>query len=511
MLNKNYIKMFTNWLTTPQNTLTPDVIIEVGSPPYTRFAGHSKLLSAHSGYLRAAIHPEGCTDDSNLIASGHSTIVYLPNVTPDQFSPLLTYMYTNFLDLNIENIFGVLLATHLLHMPRALEICRSFLSRSQTEVGGYMLPNLLQENYTNFNNVKIIRPIPSKPILNSTINFITPPTSTNTTVTPVLMTHRDTPFKTFGTTQSKPITSSHTILNTDKDNEHKRERSPIPSTSKLSSNPSVPTTTDHQSNITNQNNSNVCQKVSRRQSTTSLQSIVTEKHKTEEQQTTIDSKTIIDIASCDGPVRFRRVLNNAYGSINQNNNQDDSNVNNVNTRIELNGNSNESNDDIISIEDKQRTNINNSSFHQQMARIIIERNNMFIKQQSQNGIETTLVGSGDEIYNCAYCKHTFKSQYCYQKHAKRHINPLTIDGSTIVPTTPDRDDKNEKYLESSSPSKIIIVSHSTPTPTPTTTKREVRPLDMNVQYYPCKTCGSKFPSYYFVHKHRKMCHANEDN
>lgn len=32
---------------------------------------------------------------------------------------------------------------------------------------------------------------------------------------------------------------------------------------------------------------------------------------------------------------------------------------------------------------------------------------------------------------------------------------------------------------------------------------------MNVQYYPCKTCGSKFPSYYFVHKHRKLCHADE--
>lgn len=34
----------------------------------------------------------------------------------------------------------------------------------------------------------------------------------------------------------------------------------------------------------------------------------------------------------------------------------------------------------------------------------------------------------------------------------------------------------------------------------------IKPLDMNVQYYPCKTCNCKFPSYYFVHKHRKMCH-----
>ncbi|XKL63546.1 hypothetical protein PGB90_005910 [Kerria lacca] len=27
-----------------------------------------------------------------------------------------------------------------------------------------------------------------------------------------------------------------------------------------------------------------------------------------------------------------------------------------------------------------------------------------------------------------------------------------------------------------------------------------------LQYYTCKTCGSKFPSYYFVHKHRKLHH-----
>ncbi|KAI8441803.1 hypothetical protein MSG28_005489 [Choristoneura fumiferana] len=32
-----------------------------------------------------------------------------------------------------------------------------------------------------------------------------------------------------------------------------------------------------------------------------------------------------------------------------------------------------------------------------------------------------------------------------------------------------------------------------------------------IQYYPCKTCGSKFPSYYFVHKHRRRCHAEEEN
>ena len=30
--------------------------------------------------------------------------------------------------------------------------------------------------------------------------------------------------------------------------------------------------------------------------------------------------------------------------------------------------------------------------------------------------------------------------------------------------------------------------------------------DLNVQYFPCKLCGAKFPSYYFVHKHKKTWH-----
>lgn len=36
-------------------------------------------------------------------------------------------------------------------------------------------------------------------------------------------------------------------------------------------------------------------------------------------------------------------------------------------------------------------------------------------------------------------------------------------------------------------------------------------LDLNVQYFPCKTCGSKFPSYYFVHKHRRLCHGEQSD
>lgn len=445
--------MFTNWLT-PTTTPPPDVIIEIGPPPHTRFIAHSSLLSAHSGYLRSAIRPEERNFDNP---------VYLPNVTAEQFAPLLTYMYTGYLDLSIENIFGVLLATHVLHMPRALEICRAFLSRTQSEgyLGGAFLPTLGESNSSDKSAVKIIRPIASKASTLG-VGFISPPTSS------ILLPSRDTQFK-----------SIH----------HERERSPIPTSSKQASPlPKVMETTKKSSRSKRLTVSTPLQverkdvrEVKERHETKAKpKSVIAEEPvKLEENY----NKIIIDIASCDGPVRFRRVLNEAYGKQpipNQSTNRP-----------------------------SERTQQNLvTSFHLQMAKTINEQRQLQQQnatyEESENSQEiivndppnpSTNNKNSDEVYSCVYCKHTFKSQYCYQKHAKRHINPLSIDNELVVETFDSGSEKEEKG--SSSGGSAV--------------RREVRPLDMNVQYYPCKTCGSKFPSYYFVHKHRKLCHANEEN
>ena len=55
-------------------------------------------------------------------------------------------------------------------------------------------------------------------------------------------------------------------------------------------------------------------------------------------------------------------------------------------------------------------------------------------------------------------------------HFRRHINPVTVD------------------IEDADKKMLVM-------------------KDLNVQYFPCKICGAKFPSYYFVHKHKKMWHA----
>lgn len=47
----------------------------------------------------------------------------------EAFAALLNYMYSGHLEVSLDNIYAVLLATHLLHMPGALEQCRAALLR----------------------------------------------------------------------------------------------------------------------------------------------------------------------------------------------------------------------------------------------------------------------------------------------------------------------------------------------------------------------------------------------
>lgn len=477
--------MFSNWLTPTitTNALPPDVILEIGPPPFARYAAHSALLVAHSGYLRSAIRPDERHIDSPI---------YLPNITTEQFAPLLTYMYTGFLDLNMDNIFGVLLATHILHMPRALEICRAFLTRTQPD--GYFahsfFANTMFEKSSIESGVKVIRPIASK-ATGLSLGFVAPPQTNK------LFPSHDTPFKSLNLAS----------IGEQENARHTRATSPPPLAPPKPSTSKSPPSSEKKPEIliVSKPMPSTQRAYKRGHSDKSKVKSMRNSIETTDKVSAPDSsanddfnKVIIDVASCDGPIRFQRVLNDAYGRIGR-----------IATTTRVTERSNE--------------NVANS-FHVQMARTISERQAISATTESENSQDiivhdqpepaspetttstttpATITNSSalvantksEEVYSCVYCKHTFKSQYCYQKHAKRHINPLSIDGELVVETIDiDPNQKDERG------SKIMKAS-----------KREVRPLDMNVQYYPCKTCGSKFPSYYFVHKHRKMCHANEDN
>lgn len=490
--------MFSNWLTSTSVTSTalqtnaPDVILEIGPLPFSRFAAHSTVLAAHSGYLRSVLRPDERIPECPI---------YVPNVTAEHFTPLLTYMYTGFLDLTVENIFGVLLATHVLHMPRALEICRSFLARIQSE--GYTnsaffekLPTQAQS--VSNDSIKIVRPIASK-ATSGGLAFIAPPVSK-----PLLGSY-DTPFKSINLSTSNVIENCEnaTDKSVENDVQNLNRESPEASTSQS-------VDVDRLTPESEVKNEVILivkppSKLCRHSRPKSLQSPVQKddnSDKEKELKEVGDSeKFIIDVASCDGPVRFQRVLNDAYGRFPQKNSTTFGSKH---------------------IEHKRAHMAN--SFHMQMARNISERQAIEADRTDSENSEDIIVhdqtdkslkkckndcmdsatSKSDEVYNCVYCKHTFKSQYCYQKHAKRHINPLSIE------TSIDGDNNKSENTLTKSASNPIATSSSQSLHS-IGIKREVRPLDMNVQYYPCKTCGSKFPSYYFVHKHRKLCHANEEN
>lgn len=429
--------MFTNWLTseTPNksrdlvtSSSAADVIIEVGPPPFSRFPAHSTVLSSQSGFFRAAI--------GRLTEAGKSqeNLIYLPNITVDHFTPLLSYMYTGFLELNYENIFGVLLATHLLHMPRALEICRDFLAHTQRQQSDFYSSAVPTLSTTASSSV--IRPIASK-ASNVGLNFISPPKAP----TSLLVPSHGTPFKSFGISPSDetPPLKIPRLVETEtleKQNDKLKKSAPTkPVAVHAQSNRKV-VVTEHQQN----------------------------------QVASESEKVVIDIASCDGPVRFRRILNEAY----------EKNRKQVVTPTVSS--------DVTNDLKYHQSNV--LSFHQQMVRNINEQYSKQKSFSSPNSEESENSQHSGDVYTCVYCKHTFKSKYCYQKHAKRHINPL----NSLVKCRDDCESSDGDGKKNSSEP-------------PASLKRDsIKPLDMNVQYYPCKTCGCKFPSYYFVHKHRKMCH-----
>lgn len=367
-------------------------------------------------------------------------LIYVPNITVDHFTPLLSYMYTGFLELNFENIFGVLLATHLLHMPRALEICRDFLAHTQRQQSDFYssaVPTLSSSMTT-----KVVRPIASK-ASNVGLNFISAPSAPSS----LLVLSQGTPFKTL----SLPLEETPVKIVKLNEPEPSESRNDDQKSLKVQLKKSVPAKPII-----------LCAQSARKVSQIDQQCLNSGSE---------SDKVIIDIASCDGPVRFRRIINEAYEK---------------NKKQVLTPSSTEVTND------SKYHQSNVSSFHQQMVRNI---NEQYHKQKnslsSQNSEESENSQHSGDLYTCVYCNHTFKSKYCYQKHAKRHINPL----NSLVKCR-ERDD-----CESSDGDVKKVTSDNV------SVKRDsIKPLDMNVQYYPCKTCGCKFPSYYFVHKHRKLCH-----
>ncbi|XP_043684678.1 mucin-5AC [Vespula pensylvanica] len=604
-----------------QETLSPpDTVIRVGNEGEHQFIAHKGILAAHSGYLKALLASAAASSSSgpnfggscgglNSASSSNSTTtgiggqhtrqpvtsVSVSSIGGEAFAPLLNYMYTGRLEVTLDNVYSVLLATHLLHMPGALEQCRAALLRLR---GPPPLPTPIPITPTSTSTStsssgpgNILRPIPNRlvlgpplcwpqtssiypstatapgsvgltphlPQMQPTTVLIPPSVSPNVSVIPTLTSQETQEPNTHYSSSNRDISRSprsspsrlnKRTINVVKSRSHSRSTTPdtISPTSSLpyvnaaaaafnafasrSSSPSVasrssslsrsPSPTSRRGKKTNP--------IDRREITNSKQELRT--------------TTTTDIISTGQTGRSNENTNSIVGSPTRINNSDNPKCSTMSTtttttdvdrgrppshrrknRIANNNSSNNVNDPSSSsssgsvlsvvydvaccdgpVKFHRVLNENYTVPQSRLQRHCIDDNTRPpppIENDENGGSGTTRVrncptdpiittqttDSGNNVgsYSCGYCRHTFKSQYCYRKHAKRHLLPTRSNGDTTAPIERNRQDNNSRN------------------------KREVRLLDLNVQYYPCKICGCKFPSYYFVHKHRKLCHANVDD
>ena len=121
-----------------------------------------------------------------------------------------------------------------------------------------------------------------------------------------------------------------------------------------------------------------------------------------------------------------------------------------------------------------------------------------------SGMGGSSAGKNDVTYQCLFCNHIFKSHYCYQKHKRRHLNPFTVDFTITRQEHQQQPPDQPKRPTPAAATAKPVVSAS-----PATSSGGGKIVkDINVQFFPCKICGAKFPSYYFVHKHKKIWHAD---
>ncbi|KAL0113999.1 hypothetical protein PUN28_011366 [Cardiocondyla obscurior] len=593
-----------------QDTFSPpDTVVRVGNEGEHQFVAHKGVLAAHSGYLKALLASATTTSSASspfdpacatvavTATSGQSqrpvTSVSVSSIGGEAFAPLLNYMYTGRLEVTLDNVYSVLLATHLLHMPGALEQCRAALLRLRAPppLPTPPMPTSTSTGSPPGTSGSILRPIPSRLVVGPPLCW--PPTTPlaypPTAPAPSAMSHlppsmqslmqptvppgisvvaprekqeqcarysagevpkspRSSPsahhkrprlssgrsktpeivstvstlpfvaaaaaaFTAFAVTSStansvarvpspsrsisptpSSVSRTHSPVHHSGDRATEREahrREEIEDRSTRLSNdhsrkPSVATSTDSRAPNRNGEGSNNGDAIAtsehdRPRSSRRRNRVPTAR----ETSTTAGAvfSVVYDIACCDGPVRFHRVLNENYSAAATSQGLYSSAARASPRNCQL-----------TEGEDLSSENDENGG--------PAPRGGGQTRSPNESSNDGSSNSNNGGCYTCDYCKHTFKSQYCYRKHAKRHLLPTRINEATGTGAGAGAGDEDRSGRDN--------VNHGSRQDAVRGNRREVKLLDLNVQYYPCKICGCKFPSYYFVHKHRKLCHANDE-
>ena len=372
-----------------------NVVIHAGGKP---FPSNKALLSTYSGYFKSVLNET-------------STTINLPTIPHEYFSILLAGMQTggNFESLlNVTNVYQVLLYAQLLQIPTAISNCRNFISKLYLASMNLIQEPQLTPAATQLYQPqpKVIKPIPNKPIQDAWF------TKANWIYSQ---------YQSY----SYPNAATSTTSNSHDDNDTKSRK-------KTTAPPSIEK--DEEAAMSTGNNNPVKSKKKRKRENEEDCSgswFLPRSRKDSLFKGILGDgmNGLLDIAACDGPVKFHKVKN-------------------------------------------------------------------YMAKESHEEEPVS------EDYNCDHCSETFKSSYSLQKHQKKHDREGTKEGieSMII-----RQRSCTKDCSASCGKRgqnLYKFTHES----------KSKPLvlrDINIQFFPCKICGAKFPSYYFVHKHKKMWHAEE--
>ncbi|GAB6028721.1 hypothetical protein CHUAL_014142 [Chamberlinius hualienensis] len=446
-----------NWLGWPIWIAT-DIIVAIGE---RQFHAHRSVLSANSGYFRSELSSNSIQTDKQATKSIKVTPDWGTSVGIEIFSVLLDFMYTSRLQIDSANVLEVLSAAQMLLMPRVIELCRSYLLQRH-------LTGCLSDFYS------INRTFPSPSPLNLNLNnpevapsAFYPTCNSDRGVNPFLNLNRPTSDQYCSASSSalsthhiiRPIPSKYpynvislatpTVGSTATTATETRSSSSPAAKNTQNVAPDDPGTTPSSSNILNNSDAIPTNKIvveNSSQSSSDGASL---------SRSNSTDKEFMDVACCDGPVKFQRVLNQNCNLVIMMMSGDSS--------VDTSKKSQESEKTTDDVEEEAKT---------------------FEKSDDDAFDEPPPAKASKRVnYRCVYCRHTYKSLCCYLKHKQRHLNPKSKLGFKADGDVAHQEEEKSPESETA------------------TTTREI-----NVPFYPCRVCGLKFPSYYFVHKHRRACH-----
>lgn len=551
-----------------------DVVVQVG---HRHFHAHRSVLSAHSGYFKNVLagttpaveaggrHPRG----NEAQAATAFLAVPLPANSARPFATLLDFMYSAQLRLDVQNISEVLLCAQLLHMPQAVDICRSFLLQLQQHLGsehlaaplgatgpllypvcGSLQPYAAATTSTLESSVygrggasatvrpTLVRPIPT----NRMPAFFSPyPSSFQQRQQRLLPANFPATFL--------GVAAADTTWNLERDSPCTFTSSRPPQADVREPSPGPEQRAIHQERTTGQSPlsstpagspSSVSVLASETPSAATPQPV---KLSADSEDVSLDEsscgssigghssnradtadgtksagRVVTDIACCDGPVKFQRVLNENCTLVRMPDGECQKGSATARCQLEATSSDHTSH--------RRERSLRTRADRQRPTATIKERRlpqtgsadrSAACKDESPDGTGRSRGRARPAAFFCIYCKQTFKSRCCYTKHKWRHLNPSTLEGQSPA-TAVVREHHKPQARKQPSTAEVCRKQDVTKQEEEQSDKEAVgtdqpagrKPLEINVPFYPCKVCGCRFPSYYFVHKHRRTWHREHE-